>query len=934
MNKSLILLLTAVITAYGQIPQYEVTMAPADYRLLFTRDIFSDSLIPATFESGGTYWNDAQIRFKGHSTRYYPKKSFRVKFSSSHPFGWRRQVDFNSMYTDKSMIREMLVWDLFTDMNQLAPHGYHCNFTLNGELKGLYLLIDKVDKYFLQNRGRTVAPMYQANDTYTAADLTVQPDSLLKLYYDKEVGSSTDYSDLVRLIYAINFAPDNSFADTVRKYFDVSSILNWFAGNIVSMMGDSYVKNYFLYRDTSRATQQWTIIPWDYDLSFGRSGDLAIPYPASLLNDGFAYTFPPLSGPSNVLKDRFMASPVLMEELRLYVGTILQTIFIEERLYRSIDSLSALLENDVARDPQKWGTIDDFHDHIDALKYYVTARRNYLLKTYINPPGGEYDIVTLPVSEIGVPYHFVSYDGRQIASLWFNAMQGLDSIRVRAYPDSTPPGIPDPGDQKYVRRWIEIIPYPSGARFTAKLQWMYSDVSSLDREVGSSVQDERLLRCYLSDGGVWTQISAKLNPFANTVMVDSFTQDQCGMHKFLALRLPESYTQKWFRQPTNYWQRWHDVKFTDKLSGFIAGEHGTVLRTSDGGISWQDGYLGASLPLTSISIDSTNNVYIAGENGLLYRSSDAGSSWRRVDLGVTQNIHGVFFESGQIGWIYGEKGLLLKTTNDGASWVDRAVDSLKNIIGMVNQSSNITAVYLEDGGDAKTTDGGATWQWGTAWTSRKLTGVKMAGGQHWIIGDSGLVLSAPSIGLYQNISVPTPAMIHDLCVINPAILYAACDGGKIFYTTDSGTSWYSQYTADSHDLLALAFTDSAHGCAVGSGGTILITTSAGTVTGLKTTGLEMPGEFKLHQNYPNPFNPVTTVAYDLPNDSRVILKVFNILGQELRTLTDGTETAGYKAVRWDACGLASGIYFYRLETAALINPGKTLIQVRKAILLR
>jgi methionine-rich copper-binding protein CopC len=84
----------------------------------------------------------------------------------------------------------------------------------------------------------------------------------------------------------------------------------------------------------------------------------------------------------------------------------------------------------------------------------------------------------------------------------------------------------------------------------------------------------------------------------------------------------------------------------------------------------------------------------------------------------------------------------------------------------------------------------------------------------------------------------------------------------------------------------------------------------------------LPTSFALHQNYPNPFNPVTTVAFDLPQASKVKLTVFNILGQEVETLIDREMEAGQHSVEWAPTGFSSGIYFYRLETDSFTDTRK------------
>jgi hypothetical protein len=75
----------------------------------------------------------------------------------------------------------------------------------------------------------------------------------------------------------------------------------------------------------------------------------------------------------------------------------------------------------------------------------------------------------------------------------------------------------------------------------------------------------------------------------------------------------------------------------------------------------------------------------------------------------------------------------------------------------------------------------------------------------------------------------------------------------------------------------------------------------------------LPVEFSLEQNYPNPFNPITVINYTLPVASHVVLKVFNLLGQEVEKLVDEIQDAGFKSQVWNASGLPSGVYYYRLN---------------------
>ena len=86
-----------------------------------------------------------------------------------------------------------------------------------------------------------------------------------------------------------------------------------------------------------------------------------------------------------------------------------------------------------------------------------------------------------------------------------------------------------------------------------------------------------------------------------------------------------------------------------------------------------------------------------------------------------------------------------------------------------------------------------------------------------------------------------------------------------------------------------------------------------------------PKEFKLEQNYPNPFNPTTTIQYQLPQDARVTLKVYDILGSEVATLVNEEQQAGYKEVKFNGSNIASGMYIYRLQAGDYVSIKKMLM---------
>lgn len=98
-----------------------------------------------------------------------------------------------------------------------------------------------------------------------------------------------------------------------------------------------------------------------------------------------------------------------------------------------------------------------------------------------------------------------------------------------------------------------------------------------------------------------------------------------------------------------------------------------------------------------------------------------------------------------------------------------------------------------------------------------------------------------------------------------------------------------------------------------------------TATKVKNNGSQRPKKFELEQNYPNPFNPSTIISYSLPKSENVRIEVFNLLGEKVATLLNEHEQQGNYKVSWNAGGLASGIYLYRLTAGSYILTKKMIL---------
>lgn len=200
--------------------------------------------------------------------------------------------------------------------------------------------------------------------------------------------------------------------------------------------------------------------------------------------------------------------------------------------------------------------------------------------------------------------------------------------------------------------------------------------------------------------------------------------------------------------------------------------------------------------------------------------------------------------------------------------------------------------------------------------------------------------------------------------LNETTGWAAGGNGLILFTSDGGENWQTQFNPDPQHrrIKDIFFTDLLNGWAVGVNGVILKTNDGGANWSIEGDGIStnnylrvlftdlnngyIVGEskaflkytevtsvedkfilngFSLGQNYPNPFNPSTTISWQSPVGSHQSIKVYDVLGNEIASLVDEYRPAGSYEVDFNASGLPSGIYFYKLHAGSLIETKKMIL---------
>ena len=363
----------------------------------------------------------------------------------------------------------------------------------------------------------------------------------------------------------------------------------------------------------------------------------------------------------------------------------------------------------------------------------------------------------------------------------------------------------------------------------------------------------------------------------------------------------------------------------------------SLLKTTNGGQDWrliEIGDFGNEIfyPQTIWFTNRLNGWIgcdLGGGWGGLYRTTDGGESWQPQD----ENLHDlsdIFFLNDTLGWFAGHD--IHRTTNRGESWellLDVSTEVLSSVF-FTSKDSGWAGGYI---GVYQTTDGGVTWDvvrpFGEDFNTYDIQFLTSSLG--WVIGSlggDGTILKTTDGGsAWENqIDSTYPYFYFEsLFMADEENGWVICNDfwNSLLHTSNGGNTWEEVPFPSHHSLFHVAFADAQTGWVIGEHGTIFHTESGG----LPTPGDPIPQRLSLRQNYPNPFNGVTTIEFDVATAGEVVLRVYDILGREVAIIARETIPPGIYTRQWDADGLPSGVYFYRLQAGGFV-------ETRKLVLLR
>lgn len=453
----------------------------------------------------------------------------------------------------------------------------------------------------------------------------------------------------------------------------------------------------------------------------------------------------------------------------------------------------------------------------------------------------------------------------------------------------------------------------SGTTLTQKSQWATSNSGAFSHaDIHYLVYNGSVLYC-CSDGGVYKSTNdgtlwTDMNHFLSTLQYQSADYDV-----------------------TNLNNMYGGCQDNDKENTTNGGSNWIQRTTGDGGYT---------------IVDPVNPNYVYGQyvNGTIHRSNNSGVTYSTITPSGSSG--GLFYNpyemaSGDHNTIVFGRADVWKTSNaqtcsSGSGWTQIAATGViggnVSAIGISATNTNFIYIGTSNGRILTTVDNGANWSTQTGFPYVTDFAVDNTNDNVCFAsfgGTSGTrIMKTINGGVnWTNVSTGLPNISMNSVILrtaSPRMLFAGSDFG-VFQSTNDGASWVSFNSGfPAVSVYDLKYKQPMGVILAATHGRGCFTFNLGQMVGIDPNAV-IPDNFELKQNYPNPFNPSTKISFALPKEGSVTLKIYDINGKEIASLINGMMNAGTHQVTWNASGISSGVYFYKIETDGFSDVKKMML---------
>jgi photosystem II stability/assembly factor-like uncharacterized protein len=276
---------------------------------------------------------------------------------------------------------------------------------------------------------------------------------------------------------------------------------------------------------------------------------------------------------------------------------------------------------------------------------------------------------------------------------------------------------------------------------------------------------------------------------------------------------------------------YESVCFTDALTGFVAGvAHGSLdgllRRTTDGGVTWQDMVPAGSAWLNSVCVGPDGFGAAVGRYGGIWRTADGGLTWTEVDGGAAGSLQDVAVIGAGTAVAVSTQGEIVRTVDAGLSW-DAMESGTTQRLEAVAFADSLHGLAVGYAGTIRITlDGGVTW-WARTGLPVNYYGVALAGDEALAVGVLGAMIISDDGGLTWGPATAPDAESYYGAHAGAAGLVVVGGYGVIHQSDDHGATWTPRRTGPGEVLRDVALADGRRGAAVGSNGALLVTDDGG-----------------------------------------------------------------------------------------------------------